>query len=147
MLDVVISLGFPFSLFFPTEPPIQREEKLTKDKKLESRDECKAYMRNMDRRNERLGILYTRLAVRITPYKRLSGRPCILVTSIANSSLDGMGKNQYKFIIYLNSRNSIRGGEQHGGRKMKTSIMIRIRTMIVMMVRRMVTDLSDEAYS
>ena len=49
MLDVLISLGFPFSLFFPTEPPIEREEKLTKDKKLESRDECKAYMRNMDK--------------------------------------------------------------------------------------------------
>lgn len=49
MLDVLISLGFPFSLFFPIEPPIEREEAQMKDKKLETREEWKAYMRNMDK--------------------------------------------------------------------------------------------------
>lgn len=34
MLDLLISLGFPFSLFFDHEPPIEREEKLVKEKKL-----------------------------------------------------------------------------------------------------------------
>ncbi|KAL7536910.1 hypothetical protein ACHAWF_005602 [Thalassiosira exigua] len=49
MLDLLISLGFPFSLFFDSEPPIEREEQFKKDKKLETREQCKAYMRNMDK--------------------------------------------------------------------------------------------------
>ena len=49
MLDLLISLGLPFSLLFPVQPPIEREEELIKDKKLETRDQCKAYMRNMDK--------------------------------------------------------------------------------------------------
>ncbi|KAL7523038.1 hypothetical protein ACHAXR_000001, partial [Thalassiosira sp. AJA248-18] len=44
---LLISLGFPFALFFPTEPLIEREEALLKEKK--SRQECKAFMRNMSK--------------------------------------------------------------------------------------------------
>ena len=49
MLDLLISLGLPFSLLFPVQPPIKMEEALIKDKKLETREECKAYMRSMDK--------------------------------------------------------------------------------------------------
>ena len=49
MLDLLISLGLPFSLLFPVQPPIEMEEALIKDKKLETREECKAYMRSMDK--------------------------------------------------------------------------------------------------
>ena len=49
MLDVLISLGLPFSIMFPTDPGIEREEALRKDKKLETKAECKAFMRNMNK--------------------------------------------------------------------------------------------------
>lgn len=49
MLDFLISLGLPYSVLFPTDPGIEREEELRKEKKLETREECKAYMRNMDK--------------------------------------------------------------------------------------------------
>ena len=49
MLDVLISNGLPYSVLFPTDPGIEREEELRKEKKLETREECKAYMRNMDK--------------------------------------------------------------------------------------------------
>lgn len=49
MLDVLISLGLPFSILFPTDPGIEREEALRKDKKLETKAECKAFMRNMNK--------------------------------------------------------------------------------------------------
>lgn len=48
MLDVLISCGLPYSVLFSTDPGIEREEELRKEKKLETRAECKAYMRNMD---------------------------------------------------------------------------------------------------
>jgi hypothetical protein len=53
MLDLLISLGFPFSLFFPVEPPIEREEALIKDKKLKTNQDWKAYMRNMDKKERK----------------------------------------------------------------------------------------------
>ena len=49
MLDVLISSGLPYSVLFPTDPGIEKEEELRKEKKLETREECKAYMRNMDK--------------------------------------------------------------------------------------------------
>ena len=47
MLDLLVSLGFPFSLFFPVEPPIEREEALLKDKKLETKKEYMAFLRSL----------------------------------------------------------------------------------------------------
>ncbi|EJK64561.1 hypothetical protein THAOC_14694 [Thalassiosira oceanica] len=56
MLDHLISLGFPFSLLFPVGDIVEREEALGKEKK--SREECKAYVRNLSRedRNAREAV-------------------------------------------------------------------------------------------
>lgn len=58
MLDLLISLGFPFELFFPTEPTCEYVEKQQKAGKLLSREEIKDYQwsltRDQEKANERL---------------------------------------------------------------------------------------------
>ncbi|KAL7529592.1 hypothetical protein ACHAWF_003042 [Thalassiosira exigua] len=47
MLDVLIALGFPFELFFPTEPPVYVEERLEEEKKLETRQQLQDFVRGL----------------------------------------------------------------------------------------------------
>ena len=49
MLDVLISLGFPLELFLPTEPTIEREEKMQKEGKLQTRQEQRAHEKALTR--------------------------------------------------------------------------------------------------
>ncbi len=49
MLDLLISLGFPYELFFPTEPPIEREKKLLEEKKLETRQQRREYEKSLSK--------------------------------------------------------------------------------------------------
>mmetsp|Transcript_41200 Transcript_41200/g.67638 ORF Transcript_41200/g.67638 Transcript_41200/m.67638 type:complete len:558 (-) Transcript_41200:199-1872(-) len=49
MLDLLIHLGFPFELFFPTEPPVELEARLRKEKKLKTRQECNDFRKSLSK--------------------------------------------------------------------------------------------------
>mmetsp|Transcript_18480 Transcript_18480/g.39993 ORF Transcript_18480/g.39993 Transcript_18480/m.39993 type:complete len:555 (-) Transcript_18480:388-2052(-) len=49
MLDLLIALGFPFTLFFPTEPTVERDERMRKEKKLNTREERRAYGKSLSK--------------------------------------------------------------------------------------------------
>ena len=51
MLDLLISLGLPFDLFFPVDlqPQLELQEKLRKEKKLETNEQCREYDKSLGR--------------------------------------------------------------------------------------------------
>jgi len=54
MLDFLISLGFPFELFFPTENPIECEDKLREEKKLETIQQCRDYQKSLSKEERKV---------------------------------------------------------------------------------------------
>ena len=54
MLDLLISLGFPFELFFPVEPSYLKAERLQKEGKLRTPEECEEFEQSLSKTEKKV---------------------------------------------------------------------------------------------